>query len=53
MDRIDAIMAFVLAAEEGSLAAAARRLGRSPASVTRAIAFLEQHAGVRSGPRGR
>jgi DNA-binding transcriptional LysR family regulator len=47
MDRIDAIMAFVLAAEEGSLAAAARRLGRSPASVTRAIAFLEQNAGVR------
>jgi DNA-binding transcriptional LysR family regulator len=37
---------FVAALDEGSLAGAGRRLGRSPAAVTRAIAFLESHAGV-------
>jgi len=42
MDRLDAMQAFVTAADSGSLAAAARRLGRSPASITRAVALVEQ-----------
>ena len=46
MDRIDAMKVFVAALDEGSLAAAGRRLGRSPAAVSRAIAFLEAHVGV-------
>lgn len=37
---------FVAALDDGSLAAAGRRLGRSPAAVTRAIAQLEAHVGV-------
>ncbi len=44
MDRLDAMLLFVTAVEAGSLAAAARRHGRSPAAVTRAVALLEQHA---------
>ena len=47
MDRIDAMRAFVLAVDGGGLATAARRLGRSPAAVTRAIAFLEEQVGTR------
>lgn len=47
MDRIDAMAAFVAAVDEGSLAAAARRLGRSPAAVTRAVALLERRTGTR------
>ena len=46
MDRIDAMKVFVSAVDEGSLAGAGRRLGRSPAAVSRAIAFLEQHVGT-------
>ena len=46
MDRIDAMKVFVSAVEEGSLAGAGRRLGRSPAAVSRAIAFLEAHVGA-------
>jgi DNA-binding transcriptional LysR family regulator len=46
MDRIDAIKVFVAAVDEGSLAAAGRKLGRSPAAVSRAVAFLEGHVGV-------
>lgn len=46
MDRIDAMRVFVTALDEGSLAGAGRRLGHSPAAVTRAIAFLEAHVGV-------
>lgn len=46
MDRIDAMKVFVAALEEGSLAGAGRRLGRSPAAVSRAIAFLENHVGA-------
>ncbi|CAE6692559.1 LysR family transcriptional regulator [Paraburkholderia nemoris] len=46
MDRIDAMKVFVCALDEGSLAAAGRRLGRSPAAVSRAIAFLEAHVGM-------
>lgn len=45
MDRLDAMVLFVAAVEKGSLAAAARRHGRSPAAVTRAVAFLEGYAG--------
>ena len=46
MDRLDAIETFVAAVERGSLSAAARALGRSPASVTRAVAALEERLGV-------
>jgi DNA-binding transcriptional LysR family regulator len=46
MDRIDAMRVFVTALDEGSLAGAARRLGRSPTAVSRALAFLEAHVGV-------
>lgn len=45
MDRLDAIALFVAAVDEGSLAAAARRHGRSPAAATRAVALLEHQAG--------
>jgi DNA-binding transcriptional LysR family regulator len=46
MDRIDAMTVFVAALDEGSLAGASRKTGRSPAAVSRAIAFLEAHVGV-------
>lgn len=46
MDRIEAMRIFVAALDEGSLAAAGRRLGHSPAAVSRAIAFLEAHVGT-------
>jgi DNA-binding transcriptional LysR family regulator len=47
MDRTDAVAVFIAVADHGSFAAAARRLGRSPASVTRAVADLEARLGVR------
>jgi DNA-binding transcriptional LysR family regulator len=46
MDRIDAMKVFVATVDEGSLAGAGRRLSRSPAAVSRAIAFLEAHVGA-------
>ena len=46
MDRIDAMRVFIAALDEGSLAGAGRQLGRSPAAVSRAIAFLEQQVGA-------
>ncbi|WGD55413.1 LysR family transcriptional regulator [Bradyrhizobium sp. CB1650] len=46
MDQLDAMKVFVLAVDEGSLAAAGRKLGRSPAAVSRAIAFLEGRVGA-------
>jgi DNA-binding transcriptional LysR family regulator len=46
MDRIDAMKVFVVALDEGSLAGAGRKLGRSPAAVSRAIAFLEARVGT-------
>jgi len=46
MDRIDAMKVFVAALDEGSLAGAARKLGKSPAAVSRAITFLEAHVGA-------
>lgn len=47
MDRIEAMTAFVSAVDDGSLAGASRRLGRSPAAVTRAITALEGLIGTR------
>jgi DNA-binding transcriptional LysR family regulator len=47
MDRLDALSVFVAVAEEGSFIAASRRLGRSPAAVTRAVAALEDHLATR------
>jgi len=46
MDRIDAMRVFVAALDEGSLAGGGRRLGKSAAAVSRAIAFLEAHVGT-------
>lgn len=46
MDRIEAMRVFVAALDEGSLAGAARKLSRSPAAVSRAIASLEDHVGA-------
>lgn len=46
MDRLDAMKVFMTAVEEGSLAGASRVMRRSPAAVSRAIAFLEAHVGV-------
>jgi DNA-binding transcriptional LysR family regulator len=46
MDRIEAMKVFIATLDEGSLAGAGRRLKRSPAAVSRAIAFLESHVGV-------
>jgi len=46
MDRIEAMKVFIATLEEGSLAGAGRLLRRSPAAVSRAIAFLEAHVGV-------
>ncbi|WP_091861374.1 LysR family transcriptional regulator [Methylobacterium brachiatum] len=47
MDRLEAMRVFVTALDEGSLACAGRRLSRSPAAMTRAIAALERHVGAR------
>jgi DNA-binding transcriptional LysR family regulator len=46
IDRLDTMRVFVTALNEGSLARASQRLGRSPAAVTRAIAALESHVGT-------
>jgi DNA-binding transcriptional LysR family regulator len=47
MDRLDAMRAFVMTVERGSLASAARGLGKSAATATRAIALLETRLGTR------
>ncbi|MCV9940526.1 LysR family transcriptional regulator [Boseaceae bacterium BT-24-1] len=47
MDRLEAMRVFVSALDEGSLAGAGRRLGRSAPAVTRAINALEGHVGTR------
>jgi len=47
MDRLDGIVLFAEVADRRSFAQAARRLGRSPAAVTRAIGELETRLGVR------
>src|SRR3569623_3466131 len=41
MDRLDAVTVFVAVAEQESFAAAARKLSRTPAAVTRAVAEQE------------
>jgi DNA-binding transcriptional LysR family regulator len=46
VDRIEAMKVFVTVLDEGSLAGAGRKLGRSPAAVSRAITFLESHVGT-------
>jgi len=46
MDRIEAMKIFIATLDEGSLAGAGRLLRRSPAAVSRAIAFLEAHVGI-------
>lgn len=47
MDRLRSMAVFVAVAEEESFAAAARRLNMSPPAVTRTIATLEDHLGVK------
>jgi DNA-binding transcriptional LysR family regulator len=46
LDRIDAMKVFVTVLDAGSLAGASRKLGRSPAAVSRSIAFLEARVGA-------
>ena len=47
MDRIDELEVFIAILEAGSLSGAARRLRRSPPSVTRSLAALEERVGAR------
>ena len=47
MERFEAFANFVAIAETGGFAAAARKLGRSPAAVTRGLAGLERELGTR------
>src|SRR5262245_48213741 len=47
MDRLDDVAVFLAVAEHGSFAQAARKLGRSPVVVTRAVANLKARLGVR------
>jgi DNA-binding transcriptional LysR family regulator len=47
MDRLDELAVLVAVVEAGSLAAAARRLRRSPPAVTRILARLEERVGTR------
>lgn len=47
MDRLDELAVLVTIVDEGSLAAAARRLRRSAPSITRVLAALEERAGAR------
>ncbi len=52
MQRLDALVVFLAIAEAGSLAAAGRRLGRSPPAMSRALAALETSLGTRLAERG-
>ena len=47
MDRFDELAIFVAIVDEGSLAAAGRKLRRSPPAVTRALAGLEERVAAR------
>lgn len=47
MDRLHSMSVFVAVAEEESFAAAARRLNMSPPAVTRTVAALEDHLGIK------
>jgi DNA-binding transcriptional LysR family regulator len=46
-DRLDSMTIFVAVAEQQSFAEAARQLSRSPPSVTRAVAALEERLQTR------
>jgi DNA-binding transcriptional LysR family regulator len=46
MDRLTELQTLMAVVEAGSLAAAARRLGRSPPSISRILADLEQRVGA-------
>lgn len=47
MDRLYLMTVFIAVAEEKGFAGGARRLGVSPPTVTRAIAALEEHLGIK------
>ncbi|MFP5393422.1 MAG: LysR family transcriptional regulator, partial [Gammaproteobacteria bacterium] len=47
MDRLQFMEVFLAVADTGGFAAAARRVGISPPAITRAVAALEEHLGVR------
>jgi DNA-binding transcriptional LysR family regulator len=47
MDRLDELAVLIAVADQGSLAAAARRLRRSATAITRALAALEDRVGAR------
>jgi DNA-binding transcriptional LysR family regulator len=47
MDRFDTMRVFAAVADQSGFAPAARRLGLTPASVTRAVAALEERIGTR------
>lgn len=47
MDRLDELAIFLAILDEGSLAAAGRKLRRSPPAVTRALTALEDRVGAR------
>lgn len=47
MDQLHLMTVYVAVAEEQGFAAGARRLGLSPPAVTRAVATLEEHLGVK------
>ncbi len=46
MDRLDAIEAFVATVDRGTLSSAARALGRSVTTISRAITSLEERLGI-------
>ncbi|TFW19958.1 LysR family transcriptional regulator [Massilia arenosa] len=47
MDRLDELQVFLAILDSGNMAAAARRLNRSPPAVTRILTALEQRVGAR------
>ncbi len=47
MDKFQAISAFIAVSDQKGFAAAAKSLGMSPPAVTRLVAMLEDHMGVR------
>lgn len=47
LDSISHLVSFIYSAEEGGFSAAARRLGLSPAAVSKNVAALERQLGVR------
>lgn len=47
MDRLDELAVLVAVVDQGSLAAAARRLRRSPPAITRTLSALEDRIGIR------